>query len=219
MDGVRCLEATHQPPNVWLFLLSTSPSVKPPAIIKSVKGRLQHLVLSTSPDAFRRNFSLTSLGDASRDVIEQYVANQLGHHPMADMRATQRLAEYQLVFPEVDMSKPVFSSHGRYVYNLHLVLVNSHRWREIRESALATTRNMFVIAVASKRHRLSRLSIQADHLHATLGCSVHESPQDVALAYMNNLSYAHGMKAIFQESYYVGTFGDYDMGAVRRNLG
>jgi REP element-mobilizing transposase RayT len=217
-DAVRILEAKFQPPNVWLFLLSTTPPVSPPAIVKSVKGRLQHLIRSTSPEAFRRNFSLTSLGDASRDVIEEYVAKQLGHHRMADERVQERLAQFQLVFPDVDLSKPLFSSHGRYMFNLHLVLVNSERWREIRESELATTRDMFVNAATSKRHRLSRLSIQPDHLHATLGCNVNASPQEVALAYMNNLSYAHGMRPVFQNSYYVGTFGEYDIGAVRRNL-
>jgi len=36
----------------------------------------------------------------------------------------------------------------------------------------------------------------------------------VALSYLNNLVFAHGMKALFCFSYYVGTFGEYDMGAI-----
>ena len=35
---------------------------------------------------------------------------------------------------------------------------------------------------------------------------------------MNNLALAHGMTALFEESYYVGTFGSYDLNAVRQNL-
>ena len=40
----------------------------------------------------------------------------------------------------------------------------------------------------------------------------------VALAYMNNLAYAHGMQPLFYHSYYAGTFGTYDLDAIRRLL-
>jgi hypothetical protein len=35
---------------------------------------------------------------------------------------------------------------------------------------------------------------------------------------MNNLAYVQGMKPMFRFSYYVGTFGPYDRGAIRRGL-
>lgn len=54
-----------------------------------------------------------------------------------------------------------------------------------------------------------------DHLHLTMGCPIGRSPEQVALAYMNNCAYACGMKAVFQFSYFVGTIGEYDRGAVR----
>lgn len=146
-DGVRILEQCSRPPHVLLFLVSTKPHVAPPHIVKSVKGRLQHLLHSSHPKVFRRNFSLSSVGEVRREVVEAYVARQLGHHP-----------------------------------------------------------------------RLSRAGILADHLHLTLGCRLDESPEDVALGYLNNLAYAHGMRPLFRYSYYVGTFGEYDMAAVRRRL-
>lgn len=217
-DGVRLLETRFQPPGVWLFLLSTQPSVKPPQIAKSVKGRLQHLLMNSAPKAFRRNFSLTSIGDARRGEIESYVGSQLGHHGMADPRVQARFKEFQLVFPTVDLSAEQFSSHGRYVYSLHLVLVHESRWREIQENHLATTRDMFLKAVLHKGHRVSRLALLPDHLHATIGCGFEESPEEVALSYMNNLAFVHGMRPLFCESYYVGTFGEYDMKAIRRHV-
>jgi hypothetical protein len=55
-----------------------------------------------------------------------------------------------------------------------------------------------------------------DHPHATLACGFEQSPEEVALGYMNNLAFAHGMKPLFCGSFYVGTFGQYDMGAIRR---
>ncbi len=45
--------------------------------------------------------------------------------------------------------------------------------------------------------------------------NIEHSPQDIALAFLNNLAYAMGQNAIWQSGYYAGTFGEYDMGAVR----
>ena len=42
------------------------------------------------------------------------------------------------------------------------------------------------------------------------------SPLDVALCYMNNLAWLHGMKPIFSDGAYLGTVGEYDRNAVRR---
>jgi REP element-mobilizing transposase RayT len=215
-DGVRLLESHIRQPRLSLFLLSTQPSVSPPQIVKSVKGRLQHLLRPAAPKAFRRNFSLTSVGEVRRDVVEHYLSSQLGHHGIADPRVQARFSAFQFSFPTVNLAAEQYSSHGRYVYNLHLVLVHEARWREIREDQLAITRDMFFKVARQKGHRISRLALLPDHLHATLGCGFEQSPEEVALGYMNNLAFAHGMKPLFCESYYVGTFGQYDMGAIRR---
>jgi hypothetical protein len=137
---------------------------------------------------------------------------------MADRRVEERLAQFQLSFLDVDLSQPQFSSHGRYLYNLHLVLVHDGRWVDVDEARLVITRDAFRKAAAKKRYRLSRLAILADHIHATLGCGYVESPEEVALGYLNNLAFVHGMQPIYQFSYFVGTFGEYDLGAVRRAL-
>jgi hypothetical protein len=104
-DGVRILECRCDQPPVLCFLLSTKPTIAPPQIVKSVKGRLQHLI---------------------RDGL-------------------------------------------------------------------------------------------SDHVHLTLGCAIGESPEAVGLTYLNNLACAHGMQALFRHSYYVGTFGEYDLEAIRRS--
>jgi hypothetical protein len=56
----------------------------------------------------------------------------------------------------------------------------------------------------------------SNHLHILLGCSVDESPQMVALALMNNIAYAFEMKPVLEFSFYAGTFGPYDRGAIRK---
>ena len=47
--------------------------------------------------------------------------------------------------------------------------------------------------------------------------NIEHSPEEIALAMMNDLDYAFGQNPIWQSSYYAGTFGEYDMDTVRRN--
>ena len=56
-----------------------------------------------------------------------------------------------------------------------------------------------------------------DHVHLALRGNIEQSPEEIALAVMNNLAYAFGQNPIWQASYYVATFSEYDMGAVRRD--
>lgn len=213
-DGVRVLKHQVTSHEASQFFISTTPSVSPPQLIRSVKGRLQHLIRQRLPKAFRRNYCLRSIGSATRETVEGYVANQLGHHGMADPRVQERLAEFQKSFPRVDLSKPVFSAHGEYWYNLHLVIVNAERWTETRRDVLGGLLDMIQRAASKHVHRLSRVGLLADHLHLTLGCPIDQSPEEIALGYLNNCAYACGMKPMFRMSYYVGTIGEYDRGAV-----
>ncbi len=157
-DAVRVLENQSQG-IIQLFRLSPRPDVAPPQIVKSVKGRLQNLIQVRVPQAFRRNFRLTSVGDAKREKVEAYVAGQLGHHRMADQRVDPTLADFQIDFPEVDLSRPQRSAHGEYLYNLHLVLVHAERWQEVRRDRLQITLDMIVRCARTKRHRLSRVGL------------------------------------------------------------
>ena len=181
-------------------------------MIRSVKGRLQNLIRQQAPKAFQRNYCVRSIGSATRQVVEDYVAGQLGHHPMADPDVQQRLAKFQKVYPDVDLSQPCFSAHGMYWYNLHVVLVNDDRWMEIREEVLSKLSSMIERAAAKHGHRLSRVGLLPDHVHMTIGCPIEESPQEIALGYLNNCAYACGMKPVYRFGYYVGTIGEYDRG-------
>lgn len=217
-DGVRILEHRFRSPEVSQFLVSTRPETAPPAIVRSVKGRLQYLVREETPKAFRRNSSINSIGSASRDVVDEYVGSQLAHHVMADERVQQRLQDFQIHNSRIDLSQPLRGSHGEYRYNLHIVLVHDGRWNEIRNERLTAVRDMIANASQAKGHRLSRAAILADHVHLLVGCNYLESPQEVALGYLNNLAFAQGMQRSYQFGYYAGTVGEYDLGAVRRRV-
>ena len=213
-DGVRILKHQFTTGDSSQFFISTKPHVSPSRTIWSVKGRLQNLVRRQRPQAFQRNYCVRSIGSVTRAVIEQYVANQLARHPTADPDVQQRLARFQRTFPDVDLSQPVFSAHGEYWYNLHLVIVNEERWREIREEVWQRLSDTIDAVAVKYGHRLSRVGLLPDHIHLTMGCPIERSPEDIALSFVNNLAYACGMKPMFKYGYYVGTFGEYDRGAV-----
>ncbi len=214
-DGVRVLEHRFLKPGVSQFLLSSRPDVSPERVVRSVKGRLQYLVRVDRPKAFRRNFGLRSLGSASREVVEQYVGSQTNHHPLADRRVEEIICGLQINNPRADLSEPRQSGHALYWYALHVCFVHEGRCPELRTAALQAMRKMILRAAQKKRHALSRAGILADHIHLALGCNPHESPADVALSYMNNLAYVCGCKRLFSFGFYVGTFGEYDLGAAR----
>ena len=103
------------------------------------------------------------------------------------------------------------NAHARYWYNLHVCFVNDGRCLEIHRERLQL-HDVILRAAAKKGHLLSRAGIVPDQLHLTLGCDVTELPAEVALSYMNNLAYACGMKRVFAFGFFVGTFGEYDLG-------
>jgi REP element-mobilizing transposase RayT len=217
-DGVRILEHRFKSVDVSQFLVSTRRNSAPPQIVRSLKGRLQYLLREQLPKAFHRNYSIHSVGSANLAAVEAYVASQLEHHRMADQRVQLQLAKQQVHCPKVHLSLPMRGAHGEYRYNLHVVLVHEERWNEVRDEVLTAIREMVLKASRAKGHRLSRAGILADHVHVLLGCNLAESPLDVALGYLNNLAYAQGMRRVYQYGFYVGTVGEYDLGAIRGNL-
>jgi REP element-mobilizing transposase RayT len=213
-DGIRLLGHRFTKPGVSQFAVSTQPSVAPRALIQRVKGRLQHVVRDQHPKALKRNFAVRSFGRVTRAIVEGYVEGQLKHHRFADQRTEQLLERCQILRPEVDLSKSRFTSHGIYWHNLHLVLVHQERWTELRPEVLATVRVMILKVTESKGYLLARAAILGDHMHLALGCPFEVAPADVALSFLNNLAFVHGMRPVFQFGAYVGTFGEYDQRVV-----
>jgi hypothetical protein len=54
-------------------------------------------------------------------------------------------------------------------------------------------------------------------LHLALRGNIEHAPEAIALSLMNNLAYAAGQKPLWEYGYYAGSFGEYDMNAVRES--
>ena len=114
-DGIRILQHRFRQPHVSQFLVSTRPDVAPVMIATRFKGRLQHLIRDELPKAFKRNYSLRSVGSTNRERLEAYLAGQLGHHRMADPQVQSKLERYQISRPEFDLARPRYTSHAQFL--------------------------------------------------------------------------------------------------------
>jgi REP element-mobilizing transposase RayT len=150
--------------------------------------------------------------------LQGYVARQVQHHPMADPRIIERFTDLQFHNPQILLDELRASGHARSLYNLHLVFETADHLHDVSEEWLRTNRSKFTAICGRKGWRLSRLAQVSNHMHALVGCDIAESPCAVALSLLNNLAYAHGMKPVFEYSFYVGTFGNYDHNAIRMKL-
>jgi REP element-mobilizing transposase RayT len=214
-DGLRVLEYRWTAELVQI-LFSCTPGVAPQFIAARAKGRLDHALRQGGiAMPFSRKVAVRAIGENTRRDVEAYIERQVGNQRFVDPQFAVKMNELTVVDPQVDLSLPTESARGRYWHNLHLVLVvDGHA--PIRELAiLQRIRDSFWRIADKKRHAVSRLSVMPDHLHAALRGQPHESPLEIALAYQNNLSYLTGQTRIWSPGFYVGTFGEYAMQAVR----
>ena len=92
----------------------------------------------------------------------------------------------------------------------------AERYRVVDRGRLTTLRDSALRIAEKKGHQISRLAIMPDHLHLSLRGNIAHSPQEIALSFQNNLAYALGQVRFLADTFYVGTFGEYDMWAIRR---
>ena len=213
-DNLKILDFIHHEPNVTQFFISSQSQSSPAEIIRSIKGRWQYLSRQTDPIEFRRNYRITSVGDAKCNVLNAYVAKQSAMHPMADFRAQTVLECLQYHDPEIDFNAIRRSSYGEYIHSLQIVIESDSGWHEIRQEVLEAYRRSIIASCRKHEWHLSRIGILSNHLHILLGAGIADSPQSVALSLLNNLAYSQGMKPIWRFSFYAGTFGPYDRGAI-----
>jgi REP element-mobilizing transposase RayT len=128
------------------------------------------------------------------------------------------LEELILIDPAIKLAEPTPTGSGLYWYNLHVVLVVASRCPVIERGILLRIRDIALRVAHEKRYGIAALSMMPDHLHLALRGVIDASPQEIALTFQNNLAYALGQQPMWQPSYYVSTFSEYDMDAIRRRV-
>jgi len=217
-DRLHFLEHRVSPETLQVTF-SATPDICPVFLAGRAKGRLQHALKGGNVGfpGFTRKLSVRSVGENHRTDVENYIASQVHRSQFVDPGFQDLLRQFTVCCPEVDLSQPAETARGRYWYNLHLVLVTAHRYCVADARRLAILREWSFAIATKKGYLISRLSVMPDHLHACLRGDPDHSPRTIALAFQNNLAYALGQERIWEEGYYVGTFSEYNMDAIRRN--
>lgn len=208
-DGLDVVESRWMRDMVQI-LFAASPHVSPQFIATRAKGRLDHAIRAAGLQMpISRKVALRAIGENTRHDVETYIETQVKKEQFADDRFARELEQLIYIDDACDLLQPTPSSHGRYWYNLHLVLVTEGRFRIVELEALRQLR-AFTLRIAQKKsHALSRLTVMPDHLHASLRPKFGESPHEVAASYLNNLAHGINHGRMWQAGYYVGTFGEY----------
>ncbi len=212
-DGIRRLETAVGGEQIQLTI-SALPHVSPVLLAQRVKGRLKHALGSQAK--FSRKLSVRSLGDSRSNLVTEYIAKQVERATFVDARFASELAAFTEA-RDFDLGSPTESRSGRYWYNLHLVLVSDRREPTTDIATLRTVFDGCARIAAKKGYKLAARSVMPDHLHLALRVPPDHSPESVAVSYLNNLAFLLGQRRWWMPSYYVGTFGEYDMHAVRKS--
>ncbi|MFV2066497.1 MAG: transposase [Pirellulales bacterium] len=214
-DGLRRLEGKWSQKKIQITF-SASPQVSPVFLAARAKGRLQHALRKAGrPTKFSRKVAVRSIGDNTTAQVEAYIQRQVDKEPLADPRFREFLRQFTIEDAAVDLAQPTETLSGRYWYNLHVVLVVRERGWITDEATLTLLRDRSIGIARKKSYLVRALSVMPDHVHLALRGHVEHSPEEIALAFMNNLAFAVGQNAIWEYGYYAGTFGEYDMRAVR----
>jgi len=216
-DGMRRLAMTWSS-SLIQFTFSVKPQVCPVFFTSRVKGRLDHaLRKSERTTKFSRKVAFRGIGDNRSAEVEAYIERQVEKEGFVDPKFADFLQQFTVTDPNVNLDQPTETNSGRYWYNLHIVLVVEHRHRFTDAESLRTIGRSCLAIAKKKGYAISTRSMMPDHLHLALRGNIEQSPEEIALVMMNNLAFAFGQNRIWQSSYYAGTFGEYDTGAVRRN--
>ena len=226
VDGLELESWTWRPDRIQLTFRA-GPSIAPTQVSQRAKGRLDHVLRSTlastgtSPAGgikFSRKVALLPIGHNRNEVVDAYVRDQLEKVDLADPAYRALLASVAIDNPAVDLADPAESSHGRYWYNLHIVLVVTGRYRVGNPAFLEELRQWILDICAREDCPLKRAAIMPDHLHLALRGNPRKSPATIALGLQAATAEVARCR-VWEENFYAGTFGAYDCGAVPGSRG
>lgn len=200
-----------------MLLFSTTPQVSPVFLAARAKGRLQYALKTVSHERvrFSRKLAVRSIGSTTRDKVEAYISRQIRAEEFVDKRFSESLGEFTRTNSDIDLGIPSESTSGRYWYNLHLVLVIDSRFRFGSKRHFSLLLDATIESFKARGCAWSIISILPDHLHVAVRGNIQLSPETIAIGLQNDTAAAINQGMIWSHSYYVGTFGEYGMKAIR----
>ena len=213
-DGLE-LEHWNTDADQLQCLVAAQPGISPVTCCARIKGRLQHALRKLgTPTAFSRKVGFRSLGENTREIVAAYVARQADKSDYVDDRFKDWLDRFRIAEPEC-LTEPTISAHGRYWYNLHLVVVVAdRRYPMTRRETFHTLRSEMLRIAQESDCGIGSLAPMPDHVHAALRGDIRQSPLELALTFLNGLANALGRNRCWSQEVYTGTFSEYEVARV-----
>lgn len=211
-DGLRALEKRIEPDQIQI-LFSAKPTVAPVLITARAKGRLDHALRAAGTACqFSRKVALRAVGHNTAQAVTNYIDSQVDKERFVDAAFADSIRRFTYTLSNPD--RPIEVMRGRYWYHLHLVLVQAERYRIASVSGLEKVHEDCLQIASRNKYALSAVSVMPDHLHLGFVGVIDQSPETIALEFMNGVAETLGI-ALYRDSYYVATSGAYDMDGIR----
>ena len=199
------------------ILFTVNPEITPVLFSKRVKGRLDNALRKLgTPVKFSRKVGFRCLGENTREIVNSYVQKQVGKSDYVDSRFKDELRGYTVHNEKVDLSQPVTVAHGRYWFNIHLVLVVEDRRNPITQKRIFEKVKSTCFRIADKNgEAIARLAVMPDHIHISLKGNPKISPVEAGCSFLSNLAYVLGNNHCWNDEFYVGTFSEYALNEIK----
>jgi hypothetical protein len=224
-DGLEMISRKWTPERIQITFRA-DPVAAPVFVTARAKGRLDHaLRKSGHPTAFSRRVGFRTLGENTSPVVLRYLARQYDRADLADPKYINQLRAASWVNPDFNSADPQPTGHGRYWFDLHMVLVTEGRFRigrwinplDLRDATLEWGENL----ARTVNHTLSghaqpgvkSLAVMHDHVHVAFRGHISHSPHDMAGDLLTRLNRRAGCR-VMQERIYVGSFSEYSVHAI-----
>jgi REP element-mobilizing transposase RayT len=203
--------------NVLLTAFETSPRISPVEFCRKIKGRLSHQFrVNGVPVEFSRAVSFRSLGHNTTKIVNQYVKNQVMKEDLADEAYRKILKKHTQWDCQRDLTWASATHYGLYWYNIHLVIVAADRNIRIAKDETFETIKRTLPKIALKNGcEIAHFAIVPDHIHISLAANPKLAPFQIGMSFLNNLAYVLDVGECWRREFYVGTFSEYDLKALK----
>lgn len=226
-DGLTVISRKWSPEQMQ-FTFRAQADLSPVLIASRAKGRLDHALRKAgSPVTFSRRVGFRSLGENLSDTVLAYLAKQYDRVELADPRYIDSLRSAFWENPGFDASDPIPTTHGRYWFDLHLVMVTEDRYRigrslqpvAVRDGVLEWGRTLKAnhrkVASGHGDPGVNSIAVMHDHVHVVFRGNISMSPLEMASDLWTRLNRLAGCR-MYQDRIYVGSFSEYTLHAVKR---
>ena len=214
-EGIELLKFTEKS-NILQILCKVHPKTSPETFAHRIKGRLAYAFREASiPVKFSRSIGFRSLGFNTSEVVKHYIDGQVKKEDLADERYREILKQFTCSDNSIDFSDAHKNRRSRYWYNLHLVIVIADRSIRITKDETFEKIRAIIPAIAEKhQHKIADFSVMPDHIHIAMQANPENTPYEIGLSFLNNLTYTMKMRYFWNEEFYVGTFSEYTVGSL-----